>query len=73
MLTHLKERQELRTEVGRDPVDGSWYIDLNGAGGHLRATMTPDQACSMALGILHALELHGFRSNVEWRRWIGPR
>lgn len=53
-LTDLRER-ECRTQVGRNPVDGSWYIDLNGVSGHVRAVLRPEQAFAMAKGILMAM------------------
>jgi hypothetical protein len=41
----------VHTQVGRN-LDGSWYIDLNGAGGQIRSVMTPLQMFEMCAGAL---------------------
>ena len=73
VLTDLKQRAEIKTEVGRDACDGSWYIDLKGNGGHLRSVMSPQQAMNMALGILSTLERFGMTVPMDWKRWTPPR
>ncbi len=73
VLTDLKQRAEIKTEVGRDANDGSWYIDLQGDGAHLRAVMSPDQALKMALGILATMERFGVTVPLDWKRWTAPR
>lgn len=43
------------TEVGRDPLTGNWYIDINGRSGHVRAILTPDKAFRLFKGGLIAM------------------
>ena len=60
-----------KTTVGRND-DGTWYVDIKGPQS-ARAVLTPQQALSMALGILNTLERYGMTIPLDWKRWTPPR
>lgn len=43
------------TEVGRNALDGSWYIDVRGPSGHVRTILTPEQAFNLFKGGMIAM------------------
>lgn len=42
-------------EVGRDPLTGSWYVEITGKGGQMRSILTPAQAFDLGKGILTSM------------------
>lgn len=72
----LTERQQrIHIETGRDPLDGSYYVDLkDDEGKHLRAIMTPEKFFQMCAGGLVAMARWGFQQAESIvKGWQAPR
>lgn len=66
----------IQVEAGRDPLDGSYYVDLKrpADGNHLRSTMTPEQCFSLCSGLLVAMARWGFpQAEAIVKGWQAPR
>lgn len=66
----------VRIEAGRDPLDGSYYVDLKreADGNQLRAILTPEQAFGLASGLLVAMARWGFaQAEAIVKGWKAPR
>ena len=75
-VTVTERNYPVRIEAGRDPLDGTYYVDLKreSDGNHLRAILTPHQAWGLCTGLLVAMARWGFREAEEFvKLWKAPR
>lgn len=71
----LTEKAPVRIEVGRESLDGSYYIHLKANDGqHMKATMRPDQMFDMCTGLLVAMARWGWPAAEDFVKiWKAPR